>query len=192
LFLLIEEDLNDEWQGRLTIRVFRFGQWLVRKRGVLWLLPQKMWWVVYRIWVQTLLGANLSPHLSIGVGVRFAHAGRSVVFHHRAVVGERATIYHGVTVGMRGGMEVPVIGDDVVLGTGCAVVGAVTVGNGAAIGPNAVVVQDVQPGCHVVAASPTLLPRPLTLSDDRRSNSGRTLPRIDSRYDSHVDGGAGG
>ncbi len=58
---------------------------------------------------------------------------------------------------MRGSMDVPEIGDDVVLGAGCVVVGDVTVGDGAAIGPNTVVVKHVNSDSHVVAAAPQIV-----------------------------------
>jgi serine O-acetyltransferase len=67
-----------------------------------------------------------------------------VVVHASAVIGDRCTIYQGVTVGednVRPG--VPTIGDDVVIGAGAAVLGPVHVGDGARIGANAVVLRDV-------------------------------------------------
>src|SRR5206468_5393045 len=105
------------------IRLFRTGQWLYRSRSsrrtlVLW----KVWVLVDRVWFQTLLGADLPPAMECGRGLRLAHAGRNVVFHPRVRFGERCTIYHSVTAGLRGDDDlVPRFGDDVVLGTGCVV-----------------------------------------------------------------------
>ena len=179
-FLEIEEPLNDDWQARQTIRVLRVGQWLGDRSGVIWVLPRKGWWLVYNIWVQSVIGADLPPTLEVGPGLRLPHGGRGVVLHPRAVVGARVTIYHGVTVGMRGGSRaVPTVGDDVVLGAGAVIVGGVTIGDGAAIGPNAVVVNDVAPGAHVVASAPVVVSRRRELSDERRSNRGRVLRRLD-------------
>ena len=117
--------------------------------------------------------------VDVGPGLRLPHGGRGVILHPRVVVGARVTIYHGVTVGMRAGTSaVPTVGDDVVLGAGAVIVGGVTIGDGAAVGPNAVVVSDVAPGAHVVASASVVLPKRLELSDERRSNRGRVLRRL--------------
>ena len=56
------------------------------------------------------------------------------------------TIYHGVTLGGTGkdiGKRHPTIEDNVLIGTGAKVLGPITVGKGAKIGANAVVVKNV-------------------------------------------------
>lgn len=56
------------------------------------------------------------------------------------------TLYHGVTLGGTGkdvGKRHPTIEDDVLIGTGAKVLGPITVGKGAKIGANAVVVKNV-------------------------------------------------
>jgi serine O-acetyltransferase len=53
----------------------------------------------------------------------------------------------------------PVIGDDVYIGAGAKVLGAVRVGHGAVIGANAVVTRDVPPYCTVVGAN-RIVPAP--------------------------------
>ena len=49
----------------------------------------------------------------------------------------------GVTIGVRDGFRGPTIKPDVRIGTGAKVLGAITVGRGARIGSNAVVLDDV-------------------------------------------------
>ena len=48
------------------------------------------------------------------------------------------------------GAGVPKVGDDVVLGCGCVLLGDIEVGNGAVIGANAVVTKSVPAGCVAV------------------------------------------
>jgi serine acetyltransferase len=72
-----------------------------------------------------------------------------VIVNSGAQIGENVTLYQGVTIGSkRGGSRrgVPIIQDDVVIYPNAIVVGAVTVGRGATIGPGSVVHSDVPPG----------------------------------------------
>ena len=88
----------------------------------------------------------------IGKNTIFAYGGIGVILHSASKIGERANIGSCVTVGGdKNG--VPTIGDDVFLSTGCKVIGNVTIGNGAIIGANAVVIKSVAP-FQVVAGVP--------------------------------------
>lgn len=78
-----------------------------------------------------------------------------IVIHADTVIGHRVTVMQQVTLGAkdRGVHAAPVIGDDVYIGAGAKVLGAVRVGHGAVIGANAVVTRDVPPYCTVVGAN---------------------------------------
>jgi len=80
--------------------------------------------------------------------VVFCHRGLGVVVGRGVVLGERVHIYPRVMIGRRSEkvLGYPVIEDDVVLYTGCVVVGDITVGRGAIVGANVVVCRDVAPG----------------------------------------------
>ena len=76
-----------------------------------------------------------------------------VVIGETAEIGDDCTLYHGVTLGgvsWQQGKRHPTLGKDVVVGAGAKVLGPITVGNGARIGSNAVVVRDVPPESTVV------------------------------------------
>jgi len=78
----------------------------------------------------------------------------ALVVHARTVIGDRVTLFHGVTLGETGtGPGVPTIGDDVVIGAGAVVLGPVTIGDGAVVGANAVVTTDV-PACGLAVGNP--------------------------------------
>ena len=73
-----------------------------------------------------------------------------------AVIGANCYLSHNTLIGkVHSGkrMGVPVIGNDVFIGAGASIVGNVQVGDNAAIGLNAVVLDDVPPGCFF-AGSP--------------------------------------
>jgi len=61
-------------------------------------------------------------------------------------IGENCWINQQVTIGYGKGEEPPVIGDNVMITCGAKVLGRITVGDGAVIGANAVVIRDVEPG----------------------------------------------
>ncbi len=78
-----------------------------------------------------------------------------IVVHPDVRLGENVVVMHQVTIGQLepADVGVPVIGDDVFLGAGAKVLGAIQVGAGARIGANAVVTRDVPPGATVVGAN---------------------------------------
>jgi serine O-acetyltransferase len=99
-----------------------------------------------------LTGVDIHPGATLGPGLFIDHA-TGVVIGETAEVGADVTIYHGVTLGGTStsrGKRHPTIGDRVVIGAGAKVLGPVTVGAGASIGANAVVVKPVPPGTVVV------------------------------------------
>jgi serine O-acetyltransferase len=93
---------------------------------------------------------DIYPSAEIGKDLRMYHS-MEIVIGQKVRVGDRVTILQGVTLGTAHLLEqythedMPTIGNDVVLETGCKVLGGVTVGEGAVIGANAVVVSDIPP-----------------------------------------------
>ena len=80
-----------------------------------------------------------------------------VLFHSHGVVingkvkgGDNVHLQHEVTLGDNGYGETPVLGSNILIGAGAKVIGPITVGDGARIGANAVVVKDVAPDTTVV------------------------------------------
>lgn len=97
-------------------------------------------------------GIEIHPGAQIGRGFFIDH-GMGVVIGETAVIGDNVTLYHGVTLGGTSwspGKRHPTLEDDVVVGAGAQVLGPVTVGKGARIGANAVVLKDVPPGLTMV------------------------------------------
>ena len=87
------------------------------------------------------------PRNVFGPGLALAHYG-SVIVNGQARVGRNCRIHSGVVIGELDG-RAPVIGDDVYIGPGAKLFGAISVGDGAAIGANAVVTRDVPAGVAV-------------------------------------------
>jgi len=95
---------------------------------------------------------DIHPAAVIEPGVVIDH-GAGVVIGSTAYIGEGTIIYHGVTLGARrfsSGKRHPTIGRNVILGAGAKVLGPIHVGDGARVGANAVVLEDVPPNATVV------------------------------------------
>lgn len=78
----------------------------------------------------------------IGKNSVFAYGGIGVVIHEACIIGQRCNIGSNVTIG-GDRFGVPVIGHDVYISTGAKIIGNVRIGDGAIIGANSVVKQNV-------------------------------------------------
>lgn len=100
-----------------------------------------------------LTGIEIHPGATIGRRVFIDH-GFGVVIGETAEVGDDCTIYQGVTLGgtslHKGAKRHPTLGRGAIIGAGAKVLGAFTVGEGAKVGSNAVVVKEVPPGATAV------------------------------------------
>lgn len=98
-------------------------------------------------------GIEIHPGAKIGRNLFIDH-GMGVVIGETAEVGDNVTMYHGVTLGGLGGKpntkRHPTVEDDVMIGAGVKILGPITIGRGAKIGANAVILKDVPPYTTVV------------------------------------------
>ncbi len=99
-----------------------------------------------------LTGVEIHPGAIIGRRFFIDH-GMGVVIGETAEIGDDCTLYHGVTLGGTSwdkGKRHPTLGSNVVVGAGAKVLGPISIGEGARIGSNAVVVKEVPAGATVV------------------------------------------
>ena len=104
--------------------------------------------MVARTWT----GIEIHPAAKVGHGFFIDH-GAGVVIGETAQIGDDVTLYQGVTLGGTGfqtGKRHPTLQDNVTVGAGAKLLGAITVGHGAKIGANSVVINDVPPNTTVV------------------------------------------
>ena len=97
-------------------------------------------------------GVEIHPAARIGSDFFIDH-GAGVVIGETAEIGDRVTLYQGVTLGGTGfarGKRHPTVGDDVTVGSGAKLLGPVDVGHGAKVGANTVVISDVPQNSTVV------------------------------------------
>jgi serine O-acetyltransferase len=101
---------------------------------------------------RTLTGVEIHPAARIGRGLFIDH-GMGVVIGETAEIGDDVTMYQGVTLGGTGfarGKRHPTVQDNVTIGSGAKLLGPITIGHGAKVGANAVVIHDVPPNSTVV------------------------------------------
>jgi serine O-acetyltransferase len=98
-------------------------------------------------------GIEIHPGATIGRRVFIDH-GMGIVIGETAEVGDECTIYQGVTLGgttlYKGTKRHPTLGRGVVVSSGAQVLGGFTVGDGARVGANAVLLKPVPPGATAV------------------------------------------
>jgi serine O-acetyltransferase len=97
-------------------------------------------------------GVEIHPAARIGSDFFIDH-GSGVVIGETTEIGDRVTLYQGVTLGGTGfarGKRHPTLDDDVTVGSGAKLLGPVTVGRNAKVGANTVVIEDVPAHTTVV------------------------------------------
>jgi len=100
-------------------------------------------------------GIEIHPGATIGRRFFIDH-GMGIVIGETAEIGDDVMLYHGVTLGGQDLTKTkrhPTIGKNVTVGAGAKVLGPITIGDGSAIGANAVVTKDVPP-CHIAVGIP--------------------------------------
>lgn len=126
--------------------------WLHRLSHKLWLA--KWLWLGRSLstFTRWLTGIEIHPGAKLGRRFFIDH-GMGVVIGETAEIGDDVTLYHGVTLGgtsWKAGKRHPTLEDNVVVGAGAQVLGPITMGKGAKVGSNSVVVRDVPAGATVI------------------------------------------
>lgn len=105
---------------------------------------------LYRLWyikrADAFNNASMGTHRNFGASFaeppQLPHGLNGIIVSHNAVVGKNCRIFQQVTIGEgRGGA--PKIGDDVLLGAGCKIIGGIHIGNHVRVAAGCVVMQDV-------------------------------------------------
>jgi serine O-acetyltransferase len=138
-------------QGVWAIAVYRFGHWVHTAAPRPVAAPLKLPYLVAQKLIEITTGIRIPARATIGPGLYVGHFG-TIILHADTVMGAGCSVTSGVTIGVvgNGRQGVPRIGDRVAIGTGAKLLGPITVGDGALIGANAVVVDDVPAGATVI------------------------------------------
>ena len=133
------------WPGIHALLAYRVAHALMLARVPL--LPRLL-----SLLTRAFTGIEIHPAALIGQGLFIDH-GAGVVIGETAEIGDNVTLYQGVTLGGTGfatGKRHPTVQDNVTIGSGAKLLGPITIGHGAKIGANSVVIHDVPANSTVV------------------------------------------
>lgn len=133
------------YPGTHALLMHRLSNWLWH-RNLKWLAR------LFSYTSRWFTGIEIHPGATIGRRFFIDH-GTGVVIGETAEIGDDVTLYHGVTLGgttWNKGKRHPTVENDVVVGAGAKILGPLTVGEGARVGSNAVVLKDVPAGATMV------------------------------------------
>lgn len=128
---------------------YRISNWLYRHH--IKLLPEMIKFRTMKRYC-----CEISPYATIGPGLFLPHS-IGIVIGHEVIAGANLEIFQNVTIGSnrkkRNNRMMPIIGNNVSIGTGAVVVGAITIGDNVIIGANSYIDKDV-PGNVLIAGNP--------------------------------------
>jgi serine O-acetyltransferase len=160
------DDLRATREGVLSLgfwalQVYRLGHLRYRFQSKLVRYPLAAVHIVLSKLAEMFCGVTIGVSAKIGRRLVIEHSG-AIVIHGEAILGDDCIIRQGVTIGNRymdKPMEAPVIGNRVNIGAGAKILGAVSIGDDAEVGANAVVLKDVPAGAAAVGVPARIILR---------------------------------
>ena len=151
-----------DWTGPgfRAVAVHRFGVWRMTVEPKILRAPFS---IVYRMLyrhVRNVYGIDLPYSVKLGERVIIEHSS-GIIIHGSAEIGDDCILRQGVTLGNRymdKPFDAPHLGKRVNVGAGAKILGAVTIGDDAQIGANAVVLCDVPANASAVGVPARIIP----------------------------------
>ncbi len=139
-----------------AIANYRFGRWADQLPPGLRTVGGKMYGAM-SLFIEATSGIILPREAQLGKDFHLVHAGNTKI-HPQSVIGDRVGIMHDVTLGTTpDGCGVPTIGDDVFIGAGAKILGAVKIGDRARVAANSLVISDVPPDTTAIGVPARIL-----------------------------------
>jgi serine O-acetyltransferase len=160
------ENIRDDWAtherrlrngGFWVMAAYHFGRWAAGRRLAPWRWFLGKCYGVAKMVVESRTGVLIERETRIGSKLHIIHA-QMINIHPDCVLGDRVGIMHGVTLGANMGDGVPTIGNDVFIGCNASVLGRLTVGDGARIAANSLVIADVPAGAVAMGVPARVIP----------------------------------
>lgn len=142
-----------------AIKFYRLAHLLYLKH--IPILPKILYRLIYFV-------NNCHVHYAteIGEGTILAYGGVGVIIHKDAVIGKNCVIESNVTIGGRNNEpRVPIIGNNVFIGTGARILGDIHIGDNSIIGANSVVLYDVPANCSVAGVPAKILHEHININE---------------------------
>lgn len=133
---------------------WKIAHWLYRFRGGI-ILARLFEFINYII-----CSNAVSAKADIGKNTKFWHRGVGCVVHYKVKIGDNCRILPNVMIGTKfaNGMpdeQVPILGNNIFVGTGAIIIGNIKIGNNVIIAANSVVTRDV-PDNHYASGIPAV------------------------------------
>jgi serine O-acetyltransferase len=148
--------------GLHVLAVYRLGRWRLTRRGPVRVAVTIAYKVVNNLVIRNLYGVELSDRARVGRRVHIGHH-QTILIPPYCEIGDDCTLRHNLTIGYAYGYaepgDAPKIGARVEVASGVQIIGRITVGDDARIGPGSIVMSDVPAGATVFAA-PARIIRP--------------------------------
>lgn len=136
-------------RAMLALANYRFGRWVAKQPRPVRFVGGKVYGLGL-VASESLAGIFLDRDTDLGEDIHFVHSG-NIHINPDTRIGDRVGIMQGVTLGTVPNKEgSPVIEDDVFIGANASVLGSVTIGRGARVSANSLVLNDVPPGALAV------------------------------------------
>lgn len=170
--LSLRAQLREDWErhgrsllmpGLHALALHRVGVWARRQPWPVRQAVGALYGLLNATLARNVYGIEISRSTVIGRRLRIGHH-QGVVLGYSTVIGDDCLVRQGVTLGQSNdenhGDDQPRVGDRVEFGVGCTVLGPVRIGDGARIGPGAVVTRHVPAGATAFAPPARILPPP--------------------------------
>src|SRR5664279_482691 len=155
----MQEKLNFTYMGAALVKSIRAYNRYKSSQGISAKILRKYWLFRHLLW-SAITGSDIDPNATIGERLMLPHP-NGVIVHAGSVIGDDCLIMQQVTIGQLSDIDAPVIGSRVYVGAGAKILGKVTIGDGARIGANAVVLCDVPDNWTAVGIPARLIaPKP--------------------------------
>ncbi|WP_419805749.1 serine O-acetyltransferase [Terriglobus sp.] len=162
-----------------AIGAHRLGNWLYTEPpAALIRLPLKLLSFLLTKCCLILMEMDIDPQATIGGGLYIGHIG-GVHINPGAVMGRNCDLAHRITIGASamGRSGIPVLGDEVYIGTGAALVGRIRIGSGAKIAANSLVITNVPAGATVMGVPARIIMQPPKIAVAKPET---VLPAVDA------------
>jgi len=151
-------------KARLVLSCFRIGNFIASKRyknRIIYMIGIP-YLVLYRVFIEWLLGVELPTCTVVGPGLEIHH-GQGLVVNGNTVIGDHCILRHNTTVGCVRNADgsqgpSPIIGSGVEVGANVVILGGFAVGNNAKVGAGSVVIREVPANSTVVGNPARIIP----------------------------------
>jgi len=163
---LVREDFvtnGRDWSapGFRALFVHRFGNWRMSVEPKVLRAPLSLMYRTMARYVRNHYGIELPCAVRVGRRVAIDHQS-GIVIHGYTVIGDDCRIRQNTTMGVRSLDDpnaAPILEQGVDVGAGAVIVGRITIGAGASVGANAVVLQDVPAGALAIGVPAKIVKR---------------------------------